>query len=211
MADRTVISPDSRRFPRLPPGQREVHSLPVRHEGPVPPFDPATWTLSVFPVPLVGRVKAFTWAEFAALPRVKVLADSHCVTGESKLNNLWAGVPTRELLSHVSPTPEARFVMVHAEYGYSANLPLADFFADDSLFALSLDGRPLTPDHGAPVRLVVPRLYSWKSVKWVRGVEFLADDRPGFWEGAAAGGYPMRGDPWAGERGPARSGGGGGV
>jgi DMSO/TMAO reductase YedYZ molybdopterin-dependent catalytic subunit len=200
MDDRTVISPDTRRTPRLPPGQVEVHSLPVRHSGLVPPFDPATWTLSVFPVPLLDRVRAFTWAEFSALPRVKVFADSHGVSGESKLGNLWEGVSARELLNHVSPTPEACFVMIHAEYGYSANLPLDDFLADDTLFAFKLDGRDLTPEHGAPVRLVVPRLYSWKSAKWVRGVEFMTDDRPGFWEETANGGHAMRGDPWREER-----------
>lgn len=191
-----VISPDTRRVDRLPPGQVLTHKWPVLHEGPVPAFDPATWTFGVFPVPLVHRVVSFTWEQFLTLPRVKVFADMHCVTRWSKLDNLWEGVPTRALLEHVTPSAEAKFVMVHSEYGYSTNLPLEDFFADDALFALKHDGRELTPEHGHPVRLVVPRLYAWKSAKWVRGVEFMADDRPGYWEEDRNGGYHMRGDPW---------------
>lgn len=196
MSDTHLVSPDARRAARLPPGQSQTHKWPVLHEGPVPAFDPAAWTFGLFPVPLVDRVVSFTWQQFLALPRVKVLADMHCVTRWSKLDNLWEGVPTRALLDHVTPSPDAKFVMVHSEYGYSTNLPLADFFAEDALFALSHDGRELTPEHGYPVRLVVPRLYAWKSAKWVRGVEFMADDRPGFWEEARNGGYHMRGDPW---------------
>lgn len=195
-----IVSPDTHRPQRLPPGQALTRKWPVLHEGPVPPFDPATWDFTVFPVPLVDHVVRFTWAQFQALPRVRVFADMHCVTRWSKLDNMWEGVPTRELLNHLTPAADARFVMVHGEYGYSTNLPVADFFADDCLFALSHDGRPLEPDHGFPVRLVVPRLFAWKSCKWVRGVEFMAADRPGYWESAENGGYHMRGDPWAEER-----------
>jgi DMSO/TMAO reductase YedYZ molybdopterin-dependent catalytic subunit len=196
MSDTHRVSPDTRRADRLPPGQSQTHKWPVLHEGPVPAFDPAAWSFGLFPVPLVDRVASFTWQQFLALPRVKVLADMHCVTRWSKLDNLWEGIPTRALLDHVTPSPDAKFVMVHCEYGYSTNLPVDDFFAEDALFALSHDGRELTPEHGYPVRLVVPRLYAWKSAKWVRGVEFMADDRPGFWEEARNGGYHMRGDPW---------------
>jgi DMSO/TMAO reductase YedYZ molybdopterin-dependent catalytic subunit len=196
MSDDAVISPDTRRADRLPPGQVRTHKWPVLHEGPVPPFDPAAWTLGVFPVPLVDKVVAFTWEQFLALPRVKVFADMHCVTRWSKLDNLWEGIPTRALLEYVTPSAEAKFVMVHSEYGYSTNLPLADFFADDALFALKHDGQDLTPEHGYPVRLVVPRLYAWKSAKWVRGVEFMTADRPGYGEEDRNGGYHMRGDPW---------------
>lgn len=196
MSDDAVISPDTRRANRLPPGQVQTHKWPVLHEGPVPAFDPATWTFGVFPVPLVDRVVSFTWEQFLTLPRVKVFADMHCVTRWSKLDNLWEGIPTRALLDHVTPAPEAKFVMVHSEYGYSTNLPIEDFFADDALFALKHDGQDLAPNHGYPVRLVVPRLYAWKSAKWVRGVEFMTDDRPGFWEETRNGSYHMRGDPW---------------
>jgi DMSO/TMAO reductase YedYZ molybdopterin-dependent catalytic subunit len=198
--DDVIVSPDARRPHRLPPGQARAPKLAVLHVGEVPPFDPATWDLAVFPVPLVDRVARFTWAEFQRLPRVKVFADVHCVTGWSHLDNLWEGVPTRALLDHVRVADAARFVMVHAEYGFSSNLPADDFFAEDALLATHHNGEPLTPEHGAPVRLVVPRLYAYKSVKWVRGVELMSDDRPGFWEQPENGGYAMRGDPWAEDR-----------
>ena len=200
MSDDAVISPDTRRGDRLPPGQVLTRKWPVLHYGEVPEFDPDSWDLTVFPVPLVDKVVAFTWPQFQALPRAKVFADMHCVTRWSKLDNMWEGVPTRELLNHVAVSPAARFVMVHCEYGFSTNLPIDDFFAEDCLFAFKHDGQDLTPDHGHPVRLVVPRLYAWKSAKWVRGVEFMAADRPGFWESWEHGGYHMRGDPWAEER-----------
>jgi DMSO/TMAO reductase YedYZ molybdopterin-dependent catalytic subunit len=195
--DDAIISPDTARENRIPPRQVRTHKWPVLHAGGVPPFDPETWDFTVFPRPLVGEVKQFTWPQFLALPRVKVFADMHCVTRWSLLDNLWEGVPTRELLNHVRVSDRAKFVMVHCEYGFTTNLPVADFFADDALFALRRNGEDLTPEHGHPVRLVVPRLYAWKSAKWVRGVEFLERDRPGYWE---QGGYHMRGDPWAEER-----------
>ena len=197
MADDAIISPDTRRQVRVPPHQAETRKWPVLHAGEVPPFDPAAWDFTIFPRPLVSEVKRFTWSEFSALPRVKVFADMHCVTRWSKLDNLWEGVATRELLHHVTVSPRAKFVMVHCEYGFTANLPVEDFFANDALFAMRHNGADLTPDHGYPLRLVVPRLYAWKSAKWVRGVEFMEADRPGYWEG---GGYHMRGDPWAEQR-----------
>ena len=198
--DDVIVSPDARRADRLPPGQTRVHALPVGHAGEVPPFDPAAWDLAVFPVPLVDRVWRCSWAEFQRLPRVRVLADCHGVGGASHLDNLWEGVPTRELLRHVRPHEAAGFVMVHAEYGFSSNLPADDFFAADAVLATHHNGEPLTPEQGAPVRLVVPRLYAYKSVKWVRGVELMAADRPGFYETAENGGHAMRGDPWAEDR-----------
>jgi DMSO/TMAO reductase YedYZ molybdopterin-dependent catalytic subunit len=194
MPDDPIISPDVRRPDRLPPGHRETFVLPVEHLGDVPPFDPATWDLAVFPVPLVDRVVRFTWGQFQAFPRVHVFADFHSDNRLTKLDNLWDGVPTRALLAHVTPSPEVTHVMVHGEYGYAANLPLADFFAEDAVFAVGWNGEPLTAEHGRPVRLVVPRLLGRKSVKWVRGVEFLAADRPGFWE---ARGDARPADPWA--------------
>ena len=201
MPDSEVIqSPDTLRAERLPPRQVLTRKWPVLHAGEVPEFDPRTWDFTVFPIPLVDRIQRFTWEEFSALPRVRVFADMHCVTRWSKLDNLWEGVPTRELLKHVQVSPKATFVMVHCEYGFSTNLPIDDFFADDALFAFRHDGADLTPDHGYPVRLVVPKLYAWKSAKWVRGIEFLESDRPGFWESGEHGGYHMRGDPWTEER-----------
>jgi len=194
--DDVIISPDTRRVQRIPPKQALTKKWPVLHAGSVPPFDPATWSFSVFPAPFVSPVKQFSWAEFTALPRVRIFGDMHCVTRWSKLDNLWEGVATRELLKHASVKPEAKFVMVHCEYGFTANLPVADFFDEDALFALQHDGQDLTPDHGYPLRLVIPKLYAWKSAKWVRGIEFLEADRPGYWESWENGGYHMRGDPW---------------
>src|SRR5206468_5819457 len=150
-----------------------------------------------FGPPLVMKVVRFTWDEFRALPRVRVHADMHCVTRWSKLDNLWEGVSTREVLRHAEVSPAARFVMVHCEHGFTTNLLLDDFLAEDALFALTHNGRDLEPDHGYPVRLVVPRLYAWKSAKWVRGIEFSAVDKPGFWE---RNGYNNRGDPSKEER-----------
>jgi DMSO/TMAO reductase YedYZ molybdopterin-dependent catalytic subunit len=197
-ADGPVVSPDTLRANRLPPRQIATQKWPVLHAGPVPPFDPRAWTLTVFPVPLVTAVRSFTWHQFRGLPRVRVFADMHCVTRWSKLDNLWEGVATRELLNHVTVSPRAKYVMVHCEYGFSTNLPVDDFFGADCLFATRHNGQDLAPDHGYPVRLVVPRLYAWKSAKWVRGVEFMEADRPGYWESWENGGYHMRGDPWQG-------------
>jgi DMSO/TMAO reductase YedYZ molybdopterin-dependent catalytic subunit len=188
---------DTARDPRLPPGQVLTRKWPVLHAGEVPIYADLDreWDSYVFGE--VEEKRRFTWAEFRSLPRLTVHADMHCVTRWSKLDNAWEGVATRELLKHVTPKPTATHVMVHAENGFTTNLPLADFFAEDSLFAFGHNGQPLEPDHGYPVRLVVPRLYAWKSAKWVRGVEFLDRDHPGFWERL---GYHMRGDPWAQER-----------
>jgi DMSO/TMAO reductase YedYZ molybdopterin-dependent catalytic subunit len=187
-----VISPDTARPRRIPPGQVQTHRWPVLHAGPTPQVDLAGWDLRFFG--LVEEPRAWSWDEFRALPRSTVLADMHCVTTWSRLDNAWEGVLVRAVMAHVRVKPEARFVLVHAEGGFTTNLPLADFLGEDCLFAWGHDGRPLEPDHGGPLRLVVPRLYAWKSAKWVRGVEFLADDEPGFWE---QNGYHAHGDPWA--------------
>jgi DMSO/TMAO reductase YedYZ molybdopterin-dependent catalytic subunit len=193
-----VVSPDTGRAKRVPPGQVQTRKWPVLHAGPTPAFDRAHWTFHVFG--LVERPWQCTYDEFLALPRVQVRADMHCVTRWSKLDNLWEGVSTREVLRHVQVKPEARYVLVHCEHGFATNLPLADFLGEDCLFAWRHGGADLTPDHGHPLRLVVPRLYAWKSAKWVRAVELLAADRAGFWEGWANGGYHLRGDPWAEQR-----------
>jgi DMSO/TMAO reductase YedYZ molybdopterin-dependent catalytic subunit len=200
VTDDAIISPDTRRPIRMPPRQALTRKWPVLHYGDVPPFDPATWDFTVFPKPLVNAVKRFTWPEFQALPRVKVFADMHCVTRWSKLDNLWEGVATRELLNHVTVSDRARFVMVHCEYGFTTNLPVEWFFGEDCLFAFKHNGQDLEPDHGYPVRLVVPRLYAWKSAKWVRGIEFMERDADGFWERWEHGGYHMLGDPWTEQR-----------
>lgn len=192
---KTIKSPGVQRKDRIPPGQSCVAELPVLHEGPVPAIDPDQWTLSIF-----GAIKhphKITYRELLGAPRVKVHSDVHCVTGWSKLDNLGEGVSTRELKNLVAANSEAKFVMVHAHGGYSTNLSLDDFFAADVLFALEHDGRAIEPRHGHPIRLVVPGLYLWKSAKWVAGVEFMAEDKPGFRESR---GYHNTGDPWQEQR-----------
>ena len=180
---------------RLPPGQYVTAKWPVLHAGPVPRFDPKTWDFRV--LGLVEHPVRFTWEEFNALPRIRSVSDIHCVTTWSKYDNAWEGVSTREILRRAGVKPEARFAIVHAENDYTANLPLEAFQGEDALFATHHDGAPLEPEHGYPLRLVVPGLYFWKSAKWVRGIELTAQDRPGFWEQR---GYNNHADPWKEER-----------
>ncbi len=180
---------------RVPPGQVVTRKWPVLHYGSVPRIDLARWDFRI--TGLVEEPVRLTWPEFQSLPRTTVHCDIHCVTRWSRLDNTFEGVAVRDLLARVRLKPEARFVMVHAEHGFTTNLPLDDLLRPDVLLADHHDGLPLAPEHGWPVRLVVPHLYFWKSAKWVRGFEFLADDRPGFWEQY---GYHMRGDPWKEER-----------
>jgi DMSO/TMAO reductase YedYZ molybdopterin-dependent catalytic subunit len=199
MSDRPlIISPDTERPQRMPARQVLTRKWPVLHAGPTPRFDRAAWGFHVFG--LVEWPWHCTYDAFRLLPQLAVKADMHCVTRWSKLDMLWEGVATRTVLEPVRLKPEARFVMVHCEHGFTTNLPLDDFLGADCLFAWRCDGRDLEPDHGWPLRLVVPRLYAWKSAKWVRGIELLADDRPGFWESWENGGYHMRGDPWTEQR-----------
>jgi DMSO/TMAO reductase YedYZ molybdopterin-dependent catalytic subunit len=180
---------------RLPPGQALTLKWPVLHYGAVPKFDPGTWDFRIYG--LVDTPVRLSWEEFNRLPQVEVTRDFHCVTRWSRFDNHWRGVPFRAVLELVKLGVGAGFVLVHAEQGYTANIPLPDLDRDDVLFATHHDGQPLTPDHGYPLRLVVPHLYGWKSVKWVRGLEFLNRDAPGFWE---RNGYHMFGDPWKEQR-----------
>jgi DMSO/TMAO reductase YedYZ molybdopterin-dependent catalytic subunit len=180
---------------RVPPGQHLTDRFPVLHYGGVPRFDKAAWDFRIWG--LVEEEKRWTFDQFRALPTKETVADIHCVTRWSKLDTRWEGVSTRELLSHVRVKPEARYVLVRAEQGFTTNLLLDDFLREENLFAWRYDGKELAPEHGGPLRLVVPSLYFWKSAKWVRGVELLAEDRPGFWESY---GYHNRGDPWKEER-----------
>lgn len=180
---------------RLPPGQSLTLKWPVLHYGSVPRFDPERWDFRVY-----GFVEAplrWTWAEFNALPKVARHSDFHCVTRWSRFDNDWEGVAFQEVLRRIKLKPGARHVLVHAEQGYTANVPLADLDREEVLFATHHDGQPLSADHGYPLRLIVPHLYSWKSVKWVRGIEFLDHDAPGFWE---QNGYHMYGNPWKEQR-----------
>lgn len=180
---------------RTPPGQRLTEKFPVLTNGGIPHIDPATWRFRLFG--LVESEKALTWDEFMALPQTTVTADFHCVTTWSRLANVWEGVLFKDLIKTASLRPEARYVMAHCYGGYTTNLPLAALNDEDVLFAHKHDGRPLSADHGGPLRLVVPRRYAWKSAKWVNGLEFMDQDRPGFWE---QNGYSMSADPWKEER-----------
>jgi DMSO/TMAO reductase YedYZ molybdopterin-dependent catalytic subunit len=193
-----IVSSDVQRRSRIPPRQAETRKWPVLHVGPTPAFDRATWSFRIFG--LVEKPWSCGYDAFLALPRVRVLADMHCVTRWSKLDNTWEGVSTRTVLAQVAVLPAARFVLVHGENGFTTNLPLEDFMGEDCLFAWRHNGQDLDAEHGYPLRLVVPRLYAWKSAKWVRGVELLAEDRPGFWESWENGGYHLRGDPWTEQR-----------
>lgn len=180
---------------RLPPGQSLTLKWPVLHYGSVPRFDPAKWDFKLWG--LVEQPVRLTWEEFSKLPRVHKKSDFHCVTRWSRFENEWEGVGFQEVLKLVQLKVEAKYVLVHAEQGFTANVPLADLNRDDVLFATHHDGEPLSPDHGFPLRLIVPHLYAWKSVKWVRGLEFLDHEVAGFWE---QNGYHMYGDPFKEQR-----------
>ncbi len=196
MAEQKIIrSPDIERTNRVPPGQRVTEKFPVLHHGSVPKIDVSKWTFRIWG--LVEKERKLSYDEFLALPGVTVLSDVHCVTGWSKLDNTWEGVSTQVIKELVKILPEAKFVIVHAAGGFTTNLNIRDFLEPDVLFAVKHDGETLTPQHGHPLRLVVPRLYFWKSAKWVEDVEFTARDRKGFWESR---GYHNRGDPWKEER-----------
>jgi DMSO/TMAO reductase YedYZ molybdopterin-dependent catalytic subunit len=185
------------RPPVLPPGQRIPESLPVLHYGPVPSFRPETWDLRVFGATESGGGHGWTWDQVRSMPRRRVVADFHCVTRFTVPGVEWLGVPAAEVLRTVPPDPAVTHVMVWADFGYSANMRIGDFAADDTLLATHRDGRPLTPEHGFPLRVVVPSLYAWKSVKWVRAIEYLTRDRRGFWEER---GYHNTADPWREQR-----------
>jgi DMSO/TMAO reductase YedYZ molybdopterin-dependent catalytic subunit len=179
----------------LPPGQSLTLKWPVLHYGSVPRFDPETWDVRLSG--LVDSPITLNWKEFNALPKIQRTSDFHCVTRWSRFDNQWHGVAFRELLGRVRPKPEAAYVLVHAEQGFTANVPLADLDREEVLLATHHDREPLTEEHGYPLRLIVPHLYAWKSVKWVRGLEFLDHNAPGFWE---RNGYHMYGDPWQEQR-----------
>jgi DMSO/TMAO reductase YedYZ molybdopterin-dependent catalytic subunit len=180
---------------RLPPGQSLTLKWPVLHYGSVPRFDPETWDFRVYG--LVEHALKLTWTEFNSLPKVWTMSDFHCVTRWSRFDNRWDGVALQDVLRRVQPIPQASHVLVHAEQGFTANVPLVDLDRPEVLLATHHDGEPLPADHGYPLRLIVPHLYAWKSVKWVRALEFLDHDVAGFWE---QNGYHMYGDPWKEQR-----------
>jgi DMSO/TMAO reductase YedYZ molybdopterin-dependent catalytic subunit len=192
---KVIKSPDTERANRIPPNQKVTEDWPVLHFGPVPRIDISKWIFIISG--LVEKERTLSYQEFISLPRVKVFSDIHCVTGWSRLNNLWEGVSTSLIKDLAHILPDARFVLVHSAGGFTTNLSMSDFYEADVLFAIKHDDRPLSPEHGYPTRLIIPRLYFWKSAKWVVGVEFVSEDRPGFWESH---GYHNRGDPWKEER-----------
>ena len=191
---------------RLPPGQSLTQKFPVLHYGAVPAFNPATWDFRVFG--LVEEEKRWTWDEFNRLPRRTVQLDIHCVTRWSKFDTTWEGVHLKVLIDQgfIKVKPEARFVMQHCEYGFTVNVPIEVALSDVFILATHYNGQPLAPDHGYPLRGVAGAIsdqhseddrYFWKGGKWLRGLEFMAQDRPGFWEQA---GYSMTANVWKEER-----------
>ena len=191
-----IISTDTFRTQRIPPGQSLTRKWPVLHAGDVPDIDLSTWKLQIGG--LVERPMTLNWKEYQDLPRVKVFSDFHCVTRWSRLGNVWQGVSVHEIVRRVGIRPTAKFVLATGyDWGWNTNLPLSDFLAPDALIADLHDGEPLNPDHGGPARLMIPLLYAWKSAKWLRRIDFVATDAPGYWERA---GYHSHGDPWTEER-----------
>jgi len=203
---RKEVEEESRKAGRLPPGQSLTQKFPVLHYGSVPAFDPVTWDFRIW-----GEVEqgtTWTWSEFNQLPRTKLTMDIHCVTRWSKLDTTWEGVAVRTLVDQglVRLKPAAKYVLQHAEHGFTVNLPLEVVLADNFLLATHFNGDPITPEHGAPLRGVVGYIpgrddlttpYFWKGAKWLRGLEFMAEDYPGFWEQA---GYHNEADVWKEER-----------
>lgn len=181
---------------RVPPGQFLTERFPVLHYGETPHYETLdNWNLRVFG--LVEEEKVFTWPELMALPTNQQTVDIHCVTRWSKLDTTWTGIPWRAFLKLIKVKPAATHVMVHCENNFTTNIALDVLDDDDTMLAYLYEGQPLAPDHGYPLRLLVPKKYFWKSAKWLRGLEFMAGDRPGFWERY---GYHMEGDPWREER-----------
>ncbi len=180
---------------RVPPGQRLVKGWPVLHYGPIPAFDEASWRFEVGG--LVESPYTLTYAELKALPNARIGADMHCVTGWTTLDNEWEGVSFRTLAEKAGVKPEAKWVIAHCEYGYTSNLSLEAMTDDDVLVTWANRGEPLEPEHGFPLRLVVPKRYAWKSAKWLRGIEFAAHNERGFWE---VRGYHVHAEPWREER-----------
>ncbi|KJD58506.1 sulfite oxidase-like oxidoreductase [Bacillus velezensis] len=181
---------------RIPPNQNVTTKFPVLHAGNVPYYeDMSKWNLQVYG--LVDRPMLLSFEDIKAFPEAEVKNDIHCVTGWSRLDNIWQGISAKDIAEKAGVHKEAGFVILHAEEGWTANLPLSDFRRETSLLAYAHNGEPLTPEHGYPLRGVFPHLYFWKSAKWLRGIQFTKENHPGFWE---KNGYHMRGDPWKNQR-----------
>ena len=180
---------------RLPPGQHLVRDWPVLDLGLTPQIKPESWSLRVYGA--VETAVTWDWATYQALPQTQDVSDMHCVTTWSRYDNEWSGVSTQTVLEAVRPTAEAGFVVLHSHDGYTTNLALADFAAPGAMLVQAWQGKPLTPEHGGPVRLIVPHLYLWKSAKWLQRIQICVGDSPGYWEQR---GYHDRGDPWQEQR-----------
>lgn len=180
---------------RVPPGQRLVTNFPVLHAGSVMHVDRESWRLTISG--LVGSPLTVGWDSLLALPAQEQVSDIHCVTGWSQLDTHWKGVRASRILEELDVSPEAKHVVIHATGGWTTNLPLDELLREDVLIAYEYEGAPISAEHGGPVRLLVPRLYLWKSAKWLSGIELTADQRLGFWETR---GYHALGDPWLEQR-----------
>ena len=180
---------------RIPPGQRATSGWPVLHVGEIPPFEPKRWDLRVGG--MAGSPLRLGWGDLASLPRDRLVGDLHCVTGWTRLDLAWEGIRLRALAERAEVRPEARFVRFTDGGRYDTTLPLPLALGSDVLLATHHEGKPLAPEHGGPLRLVVLRRHGWKSVKWLRTIDFLAEDRLGFWE---VRGYSNAADPWREER-----------
>jgi DMSO/TMAO reductase YedYZ molybdopterin-dependent catalytic subunit len=180
---------------RLPPGQYLTEKWPVLHAGSVPHTDLATWDFRVWGE--VDEPLTLTWEEFSALPTVEVTQDIHCVTRWSRFDATFGGVAWSTIKERIGQRPSARYAIAHAEQGFTSNVPVDFLEREGAVLATHADGEPLTPEHGWPLRLVIPGKYFWKSAKWLRGIELSASDRPGFWERL---GYHNEADPWDEER-----------
>ncbi|WP_424163175.1 sulfite oxidase-like oxidoreductase [Bacillus amyloliquefaciens] len=186
----------TRQSDRIPPNQNVTTKFPVLHAGNVPYYeDMSKWNLQVYG--LVDRPMLLSFEDIKAFPKAELKNDIHCVTGWSRLDNVWQGIRAKDIAEKAGVHEEAGFVILHAEEGWTANLPLSDFTRETSLLAYAHNGEPLTSEHGYPLRGVFPHLYFWKSAKWLRGIQFTKENHPGFWE---KNGYHMRGDPWKNQR-----------
>jgi DMSO/TMAO reductase YedYZ molybdopterin-dependent catalytic subunit len=194
---RAVESASAESPPRLPPGQREQRTWPVLHYGPVPRFKPDRWDMQIYGATADGGKHVWDYQSFGELPTHSVTADFHCVTKFSILDGSWSGVLASTLLELAPPAADAAYALIWAEYGYSANLRVEDLRREGVIFANHRDGEQLTVEHGFPLRLIVPHLYAWKGPKWVRAIEYLTEEKRGFWEER---GYHNTGDPWLEQR-----------
>jgi len=181
--------------PRLPPGQRLTQDFPVLDLGVQPPISTDEWRLTVSG--LVDNPINWAWEDFQDQPHVDMLTDIHCVTTWSRYDNAWQGISGQQFLSVVKPQADAKFMVFHSHDGYTTNVPVKAFADDDVILAHTWNGQPISREHGGPIRPIIPKLYLWKSAKWVKHITFLDKDAPGFWE---VRGYHNDADPWKEER-----------